>query len=449
MSMGIRVGLVSLGCAKNLVDSEIALGYLHDAGFEIETNPARAEVLIVNTCGFIEAAKEESIAAIFEMAEYKKTGVCRCLVVSGCLSKRYQDALWEEIPEIDAVLGTREMDLIPEVIARVLKGERVRLVRDQHFAYDQPEVPRIVSTGRHSAYLKIAEGCSHSCAFCAIPLIRGPYRSRDLRALVREAEWLAAGGVKELNIIAQDTTRYGRDLEPKSSLELLLRELVQLNIPWIRILYAYPATLNDSLLDLMVEHRNLLPYIDLPLQHAAESVLKRMHRPGNFDNYLGLIERIRNKLPQATIRSSFIVGFPGESEAEFEALLKFLRAAQLDRCGIFEYSAEEGTPAASLMNQINGVIKKERYHRAMSLQQQIALNKQQQLLGKTLQVLVEGRSSESDLVLVGRHQGQAPDVDGVVYLGNNQVQIGDFVNVRITQVHPYDLVGEIREGDVN
>jgi len=449
MSMGIKVGLVSLGCAKNLVDSEIALGYLHEAGFTIETDPAKAEVLIVNTCGFIEAAKEESIAAIFEMAEYKNAGTCRCLIVAGCLSKRYQEALWQEIPEIDAVLGTGEMDLVPEVINRVLNGERVRLVRDQHFAYDQPEVPRIISTGRHSAYLKIAEGCSHRCAFCAIPLIRGPYRSRDLRAVVREAERLAAGGVKELNIIAQDTTSYGRDLQPKASLEILLRELVQLEIPWIRILYTYPTALSDSLLDLMAEHENLLNYVDIPLQHAAEPILRRMRRPGSFESYLRLIERIRAKLPGATIRSSFIVGFPGESEADFAALLDFLKAAQLDRCGIFQYSAEEGTPAADLDSQVSGDIKAERYHRAMSLQQQIALHKQQQLLGRTLEVLVEGRSAESDLVLVGRHRGQAPEVDGLVYIGDNQARIGEFARVRITQAHPYDLAGETIEGDGN
>lgn len=440
--MRVKVGLVSLGCAKNLVDSEIALGYLHEAGFEIETDPTRAEVLIVNTCGFIEAAKEESIAAIFEMAAYKQTGVCRCLIVSGCLSKRYQEALWQDIPEIDAILGTAEMDLIPEAITRVLRGERVRLVLSRHFCYDQPDLPRLVSTGRHSAYLKIAEGCSHHCAFCAIPQIRGAYRSRSPEAIIREAMRLAESGFKELNIIAQDTTAYGWDLEPRSSLELLLRDLIQLDIPWIRVLYTYPAALNDSLLDLMARHESLLHYVDLPLQHAADSVLQRMRRPGSFDSHLQLIGKIRSMLPHVTIRSAFIVGFPGETEAEFETLLEFLQAAQLDRCGIFEYSAEEDTPAAGFEHQVSTKVKNERYHAAMSLQQQIALNKQKKLLGKTLEVLVEGRAPESELVLVGRHRGQAPDVDGLVYIGSNQVQIGSFVNVRITQVHPYDL-GEI------
>lgn len=448
MSMGIRVGIVSLGCAKNLVDSEIALGYLHESGFEIETDPARAEVLIVNTCGFIEAAKEESIAAIFEMADYKQNGSCRCLIVTGCLSKRYQDALWQEIPEIDALLGTQEMDLIPEVVNRVLDGERVRLIRDQFFNYDRPEVPRIIASGRHTAYLKIAEGCSHRCAFCAIPLIRGPYRSRDLRAVVREAQRLAASGVKELNVIAQDTTGYGRDLTDKSSLETLLRELARLDIPWIRILYAYPTSIDDSLLDLMAGHDNILNYVDLPLQHAAASVLRRMKRPGGFDSYLKLIDRIRSKLPGVTIRSSFIVGFPGETDAEFESLLEFLQAAQLERCGIFKYSAEEGTPAADMADQISAEVKEERYHRAMSLQQRIAVKKQKQLIGKTLEVLVEGRSPESELVMIGRHRGQAPEVDGLVYIGS-AVRVGELISVRVTQAHPYDLVGETIEGDVS
>ncbi|NLM68569.1 MAG: 30S ribosomal protein S12 methylthiotransferase RimO [Firmicutes bacterium] len=446
--MTVKVGLVSLGCAKNLVDSEIALGYLHEDGYEIVNHPEQADVLIVNTCGFIGPAKEESINTIFEMADYKQTGRCRCLIVTGCLSKRYQQELWDEIPEIDAVLGTGEMDALPQVIRRALAGERVSLVREDYFSYDDPRMPRLISTGRHSAYLKIAEGCGHSCAFCAIPHIRGPYRSRSPKAILAEAEELAAVGVKELNIVAQDTTQYGRDLAPRQSLASLLRELVQLDIPWIRILYAYPTAISQELLDLMSAHDNLLSYIDLPLQHASRSVLKRMLRPGSYDSYLKLLEQIRSSVPQVTIRSSFIVGYPGETEAEFQTLLDFLKAAQLDRCGIFMFSPEEGTPAYDLQPQVDEETKEERYRMAMELQQQISLGKQKKLLGKTLEVLVEGRSEESDLVLVGRHRGQAPEVDGLVYMGNPTVEVGSLVKVKITQVHPYDLVGEMIEGDV-
>ena len=446
--MSIKVGLVSLGCAKNLVDSEIALGYLHDDGYEIVSDPKQADVIIVNTCGFIESAKAESIDAIFEMAAYKEKGSCRCLVVTGCLSKRYQQELWNEIPEIDAVLGTNEMDLLPGIMRRALDGERIRLVRNEYFSYDNPDIPRLISTGAHSAYLKIAEGCGHQCAFCAIPSIRGQYRSRSPESIVAEANKLAALGIKELNIVAQDTTQYGRDIEPKQTLAVLLRDLVKVDIPWIRVLYAYPTSLNQELLDLMAEHENLLSYIDLPLQHAAKSVLKRMLRPGNFDSYLQLLEKIRRTVPQVTLRSSFIVGYPGETETEFNTLLDFLKAAQLDRCGIFQYSPEEGTKAFQLEPQVDEEIKQERYHVAMELQQQISLKKQQKLAGKTLEVLVEGSSEESDLVLVGRHRGQAPEVDGVVYMGLAPVQRGDLVRVKITQVNPYDLVGEIIEGDV-
>lgn len=446
--MSIKVGLVSLGCAKNLVDSEIALGYLHDDGYEIVSDPKQADVIIVNTCGFIESAKAESIDAIFEMAAYKEKGSCRCLVVTGCLSKRYQQELWNEIPEIDAVLGTNEMDLLPGIMRRALDGERIRLVRNEYFSYDNPDIPRLISTGAHSAYLKIAEGCGHQCAFCAIPSIRGQYRSRSPESIVAEANKLAALGIKELNIVAQDTTQYGRDIEPKQTLAVLLRDLVKVDIPWIRVLYAYPTSLNQELLDLMAEHENLLSYIDLPLQHAAKSVLKRMLRPGDFDSYLQLLEKIRRTVPQVTLRSSFIVGYPGETETEFNTLLDFLKAAQLDRCGIFQYSPEEGTKAFQLEPQVDEEIKQERYHVAMELQQQISLKKQQKLAGKTLEVLVEGSSEESDLVLVGRHRGQAPEVDGVVYMGLAPVQRGDLVRVKITQVNPYDLVGEIIEGDV-
>ncbi|NLM25872.1 MAG: 30S ribosomal protein S12 methylthiotransferase RimO [Firmicutes bacterium] len=440
--MNLTVGLVSLGCAKNLVDSEIMLGYLDQDGFQIVSDPAEADVIIVNTCGFIGPAKEESIDSILEMAEYKTTGRCRCLIVTGCLSTRYKDELWQEMPEIDGLLGTNEMDKVTEVIKQVLSGQRVINLSQQYFSYDNPNIPRVISTGNHTAYLKIAEGCDHQCSFCAIPLIRGPYRSRQPQSILQEAEILASNGVKELILIAQDTTRYGLDLN-NVSLVTLLKDLVKLDIPWIRLMYTYPHTFSDELLDLMAEHDNLLSYVDLPLQHSAKSVLQRMKRGGSYESQLNLINKIRQQVPDVKIRSSFIVGFPGETDQEFEELLAFLKEATFDHAGIFQYSPEEGTLAAELERQVSDEVKQYRYDQAMQLQQQISLKKQQQLIGKEVELLICGRSAESDLVLVGRHRGQAPDVDGLVYVGNAYVNSGDFVKAKITQADPYDLVGEI------
>lgn len=446
--MSKTVGIVSLGCAKNLVDTEIALGYLHEANYSIVTDPKSAEVLIVNTCGFIEPAKEESINCILEMAEYKNNGLCCCLIVMGCLSARYKEELWNAIPEIDALLGISEMARIPEIIPKILSGQRVYCIDDQYFSYDDPQIPRLISTGRHSSYLKIAEGCNHRCAFCIIPKIRGPYRSRKPETIIAEAEKLAASGVKELNVIAQDTTKYGTDLAYDYSLVDLLTELVKIDIPWIRILYTYPAFFSDEIINLMAQHDNLISYIDLPLQHASASVLRRMKRPGSYDSNLALIKRIRSRIPSAAVRSSFIVGFPGETEADFTQLLEFLAEAKLQHCGIFQFSAEEDTAAYSMPNQISDEIKAKRYDQAMLLQQQISLAHQQKLIGTNLEVLIEGHSDESELVLVGRHRHQALDVDGLVYMGNRHANIGDLVSVKIIQAHPYDLVGEIIEGDV-
>lgn len=440
--MNLTVGLVSLGCAKNLVDSEIMLGYLDQDGFQIVSDPAEADVIIVNTCGFIGPAKEESIDSILEMAEYKTTGRCRCLIVTGCLSTRYKDELWQEMPEIDGLLGTNEMDKVTEVIKQVLSGQRVINLSQQYFSYDNPNIPRVISTGNLTAYLKIAEGCDHQCSFCAIPLIRGPYRSRQPQSILQEAEILASNGVKELILIAQDTTRYGLDLN-NVSLVTLLKDLVKLDIPWIRLMYTYPHTFSDELLDLMAEHDNLLSYVDLPLQHSAKSVLQRMKRGGSYESQLNLINKIRQQVPDVKIRSSFIVGFPGETDQEFEELLAFLKEATFDHAGIFQYSPEEGTLAAELERQVSDEVKQYRYDQAMQLQQQISLKKQQQLIGKEVELLICGRSAESDLVLVGRHRGQAPDVDGLVYVGNAYVNSGDFVKAKITQADPYDLVGEI------
>jgi ribosomal protein S12 methylthiotransferase len=444
--MSIQIGVVSLGCAKNLVDTEIMLGYLTKQGYELVSDPASADFIIVNTCGFIEAAKEESIGAILEMAEMKKSGSCRGLIVTGCLSQRYADDLFREIPEIDGLLGTNELDRVGDVIDGILRGERVRDVSNRFFSYEE-DYNRVVTTGSHLAYLKIAEGCSHSCAFCVIPKIRGKYRSRTPEAVIREARSLARQSVKELVVIAQDTTAYGYDLpkEMEASLTSLLQSLSQLDFAWIRLLYTYPTSLSDEVLHLIQSQEKMVKYVDLPLQHVSGKILRKMKRPGDYDSTVRLITKIREMIPGVTIRSSFIVGFPGETEADFRELLSFLEEMRLDHVGIFKYSQEEDTTAFSLEQQIPEGEKERRYKAAMELQQRISLKLNQKLVGREVDVIIDGVSDESDLVLVARHAGQAPDVDGVVYLGQSDVEIGQIVRVRIVEAHPYDLVGEVVE----
>ena len=439
----MKIGVVSLGCAKNLVDTEIVLGFLSDAEHEIVSDPGQAEIIIVNTCGFIEEAKEESINAILEMAGYKEKGSCKALVVMGCLSQRYTQELWDEIPEIDAMVGTNELDLVPDIIKRAAAGERVLTQRDGFFNYDQA-YRRVSTTGSHFAYLKIAEGCNHRCAFCVIPAIRGRRRSRSLDSILAEAKVLKEQGVQEVAVIAQDTTAYGGDIG--TSIVHLLRELAALDFPWIRLLYTYPSSITDELLELINTTPNIVKYVDLPLQHVSGQVLKRMKRPGDFQSTRELIQRIRAKIPGVTIRSSFIVGFPGETEEDFQELLTFLEAERLNHVGIFKYSREENSAAHDYPDQIEEGVKEARYRQAMALQQRISRELNQELVGRKLQVLVEFASAESDLVLIGRHQGQSPDVDGVVYVGRGTLQPGKLVPVMITEAHDYDLVGEEVDG---
>ncbi|HPT82454.1 MAG TPA: 30S ribosomal protein S12 methylthiotransferase RimO [Limnochordia bacterium] len=438
----MKIGVASLGCAKNLVDTEIVLGFLTEAGHELTHDPREAEIIIVNTCGFITEAKEESIEVILDMAALKETGSCKGLIVMGCLSQRYAQELWDEIPEIDAMLGTNELDLVPAVIERVAAGERVLERRRGYFDYSQPYA-RLSTTGSHLAYLKIAEGCSHHCAFCVIPQIRGRFRSRTVESILGEAALLRKAGVKELVVIAQDSTAYGRDVG--SSIVELLQQLADLEFPWIRLLYTYPTSLNDELLQLMAKEPSLVKYVDLPLQHVSERVLRGMKRPGSYQSTLDLINKIRDKVPGVVIRSSFIVGFPGETEEDFQQLLQFLDQAQLNHVGIFKYSREENSPAYSYSGQVAEAVKERRYHEAMSLQQEISAALNRRLVGRNLQVLMEHPSEESELVMVGRHSGQAPEVDGVVYVGRGTLQPGDLVTVRITDAQAYDLVGEVVE----
>lgn len=436
----MKIGVVSLGCAKNLVDTEIVLGFLVGAEHEIISDPLQAEIIIVNTCGFIEAAKEESINTILEMAALKESGYCQALIVMGCLSERYEQELWDEIPEIDAMLGTNELNLVPEVIERVLSGERVLEKAHELFNYNEV-YSRISTTGSHFAYLKIAEGCSHSCAFCVIPTIRGKYRSRTPESILAEAEAFKDRGVQEIAIIAQDTTAYGRDLG--TNIVDLLRELAKLDVPRIRLLYTYPTSISDDLLDLIDSEENLVKYIDLPLQHVSANVLKKMRRPGNYQSTVELIQKVRERIPGVFIRSSFIVGFPGETEEDFQELLRFIEEMQLNHVGIFMYSQEENSLAFGYDNQIDQETKQRRYNQAMQLQQRISMELNKKLIGEIMEVLVEFPSEESELVMVTRHAGQAPDVDGVVYVGRGTLEAGKIVKVRITDAHTYDLVGEV------
>ncbi len=435
----MKIGIVSLGCAKNLVDTEIVLGFLSVAKHEIVSDPMEAEIIIVNTCGFIEAAKEESINAILEMAELKETGNCIGLVVMGCLSQRYAQELWIEIPEIDAMLGTNELDLVSEVIEQLASGERILRKREGFFDYNQV-YPRLSTTGSYFAYLKVAEGCNHSCAFCVIPTIRGKLRSRSLESVLAEAQRLKEQGVQELAVIAQDTTAYGRDTG--TSIVELLTALAALDFSWIRLLYTYPTSITDDLLQLLSGTPNLVKYVDLPLQHVSENVLRRMRRPGSYGSTKRLIEKIRERVPGVTIRSSFIVGFPGETDEDFRELLTFLTEMRLNHVGIFKYSREENSAAFDYADQIDDETKAARFRETMSLQQKLSHELNQELVGQELEVLLEFPSEESELVMVGRHQGQAPDVDGVVYIGRGTLKPGQMVTVRITEAHAYDLVGE-------
>lgn len=440
--MALKTGLVSLGCPKNLVDSEIMLGLLQASGFEITNREQDAEVLIVNTCSFIKDAKEESIKAILELAQYKKRGRCRALLVAGCLAQRYPREMMAELPEVDAVLGTGSIPEITGVIHRVLKGERVSLVGAPGYLHTAG-LPKLQATPSYSAYLKIAEGCDNCCTYCIIPHLRGPYRSREADDILAEAAAMVSRGVKELNLVAQDTTRYGMDRYGKPYLHPLLRRLSLLEgVVWIRLLYTYPTLLNEELIQLMAAENKICRYLDIPLQHASASVLRRMNRRSSGEGSARLIEKIRAAIPDITLRTSFIVGFPGETESDFEELLGFIAEVQFDRVGIFTYSREEGTPGAELPDQVPEEVKLERKNRAMTLQQKITLEKNQLRLGQVLAVLVEGRNTKG--VYHGRSEGDAPDIDGKVYFkATASINPGEFVKVRVTSARPYDLIGEL------
>jgi ribosomal protein S12 methylthiotransferase len=462
----MKVGMISLGCPKNLVDSEVMLGLAQQSGHQLTRDPADADVLVVNTCAFIDKAKQESIDAILEMAELKRAGKCQRLIVTGCMAERYRDELREQIPEIDAVLGTGEVPNIVAAIAptgyrdsetqRALipllrsNGEPIesRIPNPESrnlptYIYDA-DTPRLLATPRHYAYIKIAEGCDYKCAFCVIPKLRGHYRSRPADSIVREARALAARGVKELLLISQDTTFYGIDRGERGALARLLRELNTIDgIEWIRMLYLYPTTIGDDVLDAIAESEKVCKYIDLPLQHASDEILKRMKRPGTRSGYEQLLARIRRRVPGVTLRTTFIVGFPGEDANDFAQLQDFVRTVGFDHVGVFTYSHEDGTTAHGLADDVPARMKKQRQAALMSLQKKIVKKAQQLRAGQQVRLVVDGPSAEHELVLRGRLEGQAPDIDPVVYLTDcdpSEFSAGQFLRAEIVGSRDYDLL---------
>jgi ribosomal protein S12 methylthiotransferase len=440
----LKIGFVSLGCPKNLVDTEVMMGQLVAAGHELTPQPADADVIVVNTCSFIDPAKQESVDTILEMAEYKKTGKAQRLVVAGCLVERFRSDIQKNLPEVDAVLGTNEL----EKITALCEGLEPKEMAPEPYLYHDL-TQRVFTTPKHSAYIKIAEGCDHPCSFCIIPQFRGNFRSRRFESVINEATRMFAMGVREINLIGQDTTCYGEDLGLKDGLANLMARLAEIPTEfskWVRVLYAYPNKVTQKLLDTMAAHESLVKYIDMPLQHASAAVLKRMKRGANADIFLKLLERIRATIPGVAIRTSMIVGFPGETEAEFEELCQFVEAAQFERLGVFSYSDEETSKSYLLDAKVDKRSIYNRKRRLMSLQRRISLRRNKLLIGREMPVLIEGPSRETDLLWEARLATQAPEIDGVCYIndfGPGDPKPGEMRRMRVTEAHDYDLVGEL------
>ncbi len=451
MASPLKLGLVSLGCPKNLADSEVALGLAKAAGFELTASPEEADCLVVNTCGFLESARAESIDTILEMARYKEQGRCRGLVVTGCLGERYAQELAESLPEVDAILGTTEYQRLPVLLKRLAGDGSVEAAETPGGGRLYPaELPREPLTAAHVRYLKIGEGCANGCTFCSIPLMRGRFASRPVDNLLREVEGLAAQGVQEITLIAQDTTAYGCD-RPEAGEELatLLRALEsQGAVPWIRLLYAYPGRLTDEVVELLATGRHLLPYLDLPLQHIDERILRRMGRRASEEETRAVVARLREA--GVTLRTTFITGFPGETEAEFARLAAFVAEGHFDWLGCFTYSPEEGTAALALDGAVEPAVAAARAERLMEIQGDISRARLATRVGTVEAVLVEGESAESDLLLAGRTRWMAPEIDGVVYLTDAEEgeppAAGEIVQVEITRSHDHDLEGRVVEG---
>ena len=437
--MPYSVGAVSLGCNKNRVDTETALGLLQEDGFVFTPDPAEADILLVNTCGFIDSAKEESVNTILDMAEYKQSGRCRLLVVTGCLAQRYEKDLLEEIPEIDLLLGVNQYASLPALIRRALEGKKISACQDD---YGYFEHRRVLTTPFYSAYIRIGEGCSNRCTFCAIPMIRGPYRSRNEAAILSEIRELAARGVREHILVAQDTTRYGTDNGGHTALPALMRKAAETDgVEWLRVLYCYPDETNDELLDVLADHPKTAPYLDIPIQHVNSELLRRMHRRGTREDILRCVRGARER--NLTLRTSIIVGFPGETEDQFRELLDFVEETEFDRLGAFTYSPEENTPAAKMPDQIPEEVKQERFDRLMKLQRKISRKRNESRIGSVEQVLVTA-SGDGEYCL-GRSSREAPETDGEIYIrcGKFRPDPGLFIPVRIVSAGDYDLKGEM------
>ncbi|KIH77794.1 SSU ribosomal protein S12P methylthiotransferase [Geoalkalibacter ferrihydriticus] len=441
-----KVSLVSLGCPKNLVDAEVMLGHLPPERYEIVTDEAAADIIIVNTCSFIQDAQEESVDTILEVADYKKTGRCRLLVVTGCLPQRYRDELDKELPEVDLFLGTGDAARLVGLLDEKLGGGHVRqAVGQPDFLYDHT-TPRVQSSPFYSTYIKIADGCANHCSYCIIPKLRGTLRSRAMDSVVAEAERMVGQGVVEINLIAQDITAYGADRDDGANLPELLRRLVKIEgLRWLRLLYAYPDGVSDELIELIASEEKICNYLDIPLQHIDDQLLGAMNRRVGEAQVRELIARLRARIPELTLRTSFIVGFPGETPEQFGKLLRFVEESHFDRLGVFRYSREEGTAAATLPEQLSERVKSERYKQLMKAQARLSFRKNRALVGRVEPVLVEGVSEETELLLRGRSVRQAPDVDGQVYITAGQADIGRIVSLRITDSSEYDLIGEIVE----
>ena len=437
-----KVGFVSLGCSKNLVDTEVMLYNLYSAGFEITPEEEEAEIIVINTCGFIESAKQESIENILDAARLKEWGKCRHIIATGCLVERYREEVMQEMPEIDAIVGVGSLCDIAEACQAVMRGEKYSSFRDKETSKLGGD--RILTTESHSAYLKVSEGCDNLCTYCAIPLIRGKHRSRPIEDIVAEARDLESMGVKELNLIAQDTTRYGLDLYGEYSLARLVRAITEgTTIPWIRLLYCYPDKITDELVHELQHNDRLVKYMDIPIQHISDSVLKRMNRHGDRAEIESAINRLRESVPGIVLRTTAMVGFPGETEENFEELCEFIKEACFDRFGAFTFSAEEGTAAAEMDSQIDEQVKQDRYDILMQTQLLISEEQNAEKIGKTITVLCDGFDAVAE-VYYGRSYADAPDVDGKVYFtAKERIAPGDFVEVLVTEAMDYDLVGEV------
>lgn len=436
-----KVKIVTLGCEKNLVDSEIMSGLIDQRGYSLVDNREDATVIIVNTCGFIDAAKEESVNTILELADLKESGRLKALIVSGCLTQRYKQTLMEEMPEIDGIVGTGDFHHINRIVDEALKGKKPALVGNPVYNYEQA-LPRKLSTARYTTYVKIAEGCDNNCTFCSIPIMRGKFRSRSMESVLEEVRNMAAQGVKEISLIAQDSTNYGTDLYGEFKLAELMDRVTRVDgIEWVRLHYAYPGFFTDELIDMMATNPKICKYVDMPLQHSEDAILKRMRRPGRNRDIRELVAKIRARIPNVSLRTSLIVGFPGETEEDFERLCEFVREVKFDRLGVFTYSKEEDTPASRLPDQIDEDVKEWRANTLMEIQREVANANSGKYIGQVLDVLIERYDGRSD-VYVGRSQFDAPEIDGEVFVTNCPVGLGELTKVRITHAFDYDLSGE-------